>query len=255
MSRINESLLPDFRTIIIDDEENSRLLIKSRLEKLFSNITVVDMCGDVPTALDGIIKHKPDFVFLDIQMPGLTGLDLVESIKTIEPSPKVIIISAYPDPVYFQSAIRNGVCDYILKPFTSEDIKRSVDSVIEKLSISEIEVFENTWDEKISFKSVFSQIITNPNDILFIKADGKYTMFYLTNQKSEMVMMGISHAYEQLEQLGFLLKIDRSTIVNRKYIYKVHKKLRMVVFIANGQETNLEVSFKGVSTLEKEFLE
>jgi two-component system, LytTR family, response regulator len=241
--------------IIVDDEENSRLLIKSRIEKLFSNIEIVELCSNAQDAFMSIAKHKPDFICLDIQMPGMTGLEFLEFLNGLKPDLKVIIISAYNESLYFQKAIRSGVVDYLLKPFPTEELKQAILNVINKLNEHSSEnqlrtiIKEISTEIKIQFKTPTSSLFINPKEIIYAHADGKFSNITLANENKEIICYGISNLNEELEKFKTFKKIDRFTIVNTDYIYKVHPKFKQIIFKINEKDLVLEVTSHGVERL------
>lgn len=241
--------------IIVDDEENSRLLIKSRIEKLFKEIEIVDVCGNAQDAFLSIAKHKPDFICLDIQMPGMTGLELLEYLNGIKSDLKVIIISAYTDSLYFQKAIRAGVVDYLLKPFQTDDLEKAIQNIKIKINEHSSEnqlraiIQEVSSDVKIQLKTPTSALFINPKEILYAQADGKYSTLILKCGGNEIVCYGISCLNNELEKFKVFKKIDRFTIVNTEYIYKVHPKFKQVIFKFNEKELVLDITANGVECL------
>lgn len=244
-----------YTCIVIDDEENSRFLIKSKLEKLTVAIDVLELCANAQEALVSIVKHKPDFVCIDIQMPGMTGIELLECLNDIKPDLKVIIISAYSESIYFQKAIRSGVVDYLIKPFLIEELEQAVQHLISMMENHPSEnqlrklIGEVSDEHKLQFKTPTSSLFINPKEIVYAIADGKYSSIYLENGNTELVCLGISNLLDKLIAHKNFNKIDRFTIINSDYLYKVHPKFRQVVFRVNNKEIKLEVSLHGVEGL------
>ena len=106
----------NYRVIIADDEQMLIELIKElgKFEEL--GIEIIDECYDGESALDSILKNKPDFVISDIQMPVLDGLEMIEKVREQEPNILFILLSGYRYFEYAQSAIRLNVADYLIKP-------------------------------------------------------------------------------------------------------------------------------------------
>ena len=115
---------------IADDEVWITLGLKKLLEKLNIDAWVVGTANNGLTAKEEIAHFKPDVVFADIRMPGLTGLELLQVIPDISPETKVVIISGFAEFSYAQEAVQHHAYDYLLKPIKEEDLARVMNSVI-----------------------------------------------------------------------------------------------------------------------------
>src|ERR1700730_17493176 len=98
--------------LIIDDEKNSREVLETMLRKYCPEITVLTSCGVAEEALGRIQKEKPDLLFLDIEMPGMNGFEMLEHLK--EPEFELIFTTSYSE--YAIKAIKHSALDYLLKP-------------------------------------------------------------------------------------------------------------------------------------------
>ena len=115
---------------IADDEVWITLGLKKLLEKLNIDAWVVGTANNGLTAKEEIAHFKPDVVFADIRMPGLTGLELLQVIPDVSPETKVVIISGFAEFSYAQEAVQHHAYDYLLKPIKEEDLARVMNSVI-----------------------------------------------------------------------------------------------------------------------------
>ncbi len=113
---------------IADDEVWITLGLKKLLEKLDMDIFVVGTANNGLTAKEEIGQFKPDVVFTDIRMPGLSGLELLQEIPEVSPDTKVVIISGYAEFSYAKEAVQHHAYDYLLKPIKEEDLARVMSS-------------------------------------------------------------------------------------------------------------------------------
>ena len=113
---------------IADDEVWITLGLKKLLEKLDMDIYVVGTANNGLTAKEEIGQFKPDVVFTDIRMPGLSGLELLQEIPKVSPDSKVVIISGYAEFSYAKEAVQHHAFDYLLKPIKEEDLARVMSS-------------------------------------------------------------------------------------------------------------------------------
>lgn len=114
------------KTLIVDDEKVARNLIRNFISD-YDDFEILDECGNGEDAVKLILENKPDLVFLDIQMPGLTGINVIEIIKD-EYLPKIIFTTAYDK--YAVKAFEVNAADYLLKPFDKERFKQAIERVI-----------------------------------------------------------------------------------------------------------------------------
>ena len=110
--------------VVVDDEPMVRDLLKEILKDLGYN--VVSMASNGQIAIDKVKEHKPEIVCLDINMPEVSGLDALASIKTVNSNIIVIMVTAVSDSSEVQQAIRTGADGYILKPFTGLQIHEAI---------------------------------------------------------------------------------------------------------------------------------
>ena len=118
------------RTLIVDDEPLIREMLNDMLESL--DYQVVSQANNGASAIEKAALFKPDVVFLDINMPEISGLDALASIKTSNKDIIVIMVTANSDTSTVQQAIRTGADGYILKPFSTQQIIRAVDKAMAK---------------------------------------------------------------------------------------------------------------------------
>ncbi|OQA25198.1 MAG: putative response regulatory protein [Firmicutes bacterium ADurb.Bin354] len=140
---------------IADDEVWITLGLKKLLEKLDMDVYIVGTANNGLTAKEEIELFKPDVVFTDIRMPGLTGLELLQSVSESAPDTKVVMISGYADFSYAREAIQHHAYDYLLKPIKEEELARVMMSIInergeEKTERSDEPSFDRVIDNVIS---------------------------------------------------------------------------------------------------------
>src|SRR5687768_13189451 len=111
------------KAIIVDDELNCRESLFNILEKYFKNISVIDKTGSLEEAYDSIVKHKPDIVFLDIEMPKGNAFDLLEKFND-DIQFDIIFTTAYNH--YAVKAIKFSALDYLLKPIDIDDLREAI---------------------------------------------------------------------------------------------------------------------------------
>ncbi|MEO1515603.1 MAG: response regulator [Bacteroidota bacterium] len=210
------------KVIIIDDEAPARSLIKEFLEE-HEDLVLLEECNNGVDAVTAINTYKPDLIFLDIQMPGLTGFEVL---KRLEEMPQVIFSTAYDQ--YALKAFEVHAVDYLLKPFKQERF----DEAIQKLQhnskgyLSQIQTLVNSLNEQEShliniLVSVKNKLINVPTDqIIQIKAEGNYARL-TTLDGSYLSSYGITKLEEKLSPQQFI-RVHRSTIINITCVKEVY---------------------------------
>ena len=147
------------RVIIADDEETIRNGLENLINSYDIGLNVIKKCKDGKESIEAIEKYKPEIIIMDINMPHINGLDVIDKVKDISPYSKIIIISGYDKFEYAQKAIELGVFNYLLKPIDIvkfKDIlleaKKSYSERIWEINqLNEDEIKANSVDDCISF--------------------------------------------------------------------------------------------------------
>jgi len=179
-----------FKMVIADDEQLIRDSLQICIDWGKYGIEIASCCKNGIEALDVIIDTYPDLILLDIKMPGLTGLELLEKINERDQDVEVILLSGYKDFDYAKKAIRFGVTDYLLKPINEELLVEAVQNAqkkhrekmrIKKLSLREDETIEAAESSTliIKLKKYVADHIADPGltlkwiaeRVLFMNAD------------------------------------------------------------------------------------
>jgi two-component system LytT family response regulator len=233
------------KALIVEDEAQSRQLLKTLVDKYCTDIEVVDTAANVEQAIQAIQKHQPDLVFLDITMPDGTGFDLLEKMSPI----KFDIIFTTATDKYAINAIKYSALDYLLKPIDVEELKSSVSKFIQKKS--QLNTVENLTHllqnlrqsndnyQKITLPTGTSYEIIYIKDIIRCEAEGSYTMFYLTNNKRLLVTAGLKHYEDLLPQKEFM-RIHHHHMINMNHVVRYVKTDGN--FAIMSDETKIEVS-------------
>ena len=199
------------RCLIIDDEPLARDLIRNHIEKL-DNFEIVAECGDAMKALQELRDQKVDLMFMDIQMPQITG---IEFLKILKNPPKVIITTAFRE--YALDGFELDVVDYLLKPITFERFLKSVNKYYQETQ----EEVQNTAPvaETISTEESFIYVKENKrvikvflHDILYIEGLSEYVQIY-TDRKKIITKTSMTSLEDKLPSDGFM-RIHKSFIVS-----------------------------------------
>lgn len=200
------------KCLIIDDEPLARDLMRSHIEKL-ENFEICAECGDAMKALRELHDHNIDLMFMDIQMPQITG---IEFLKTLKNPPKVIITTAYRE--YALDGFELDVVDYLLKPITFERFLKSVNKYYQStqedlpLAQSKPVTTNNSDDAFIYVKENKKVVKVHLNEILYVEGLSEYVQIY-TTEKKIITKTSMTNMSEKLPDSSFM-RIHKSFIVS-----------------------------------------
>lgn len=245
------------KALIIDDEPHAREGIKLRLDK-FDTIKVMGECADGKEALNRINRIKPDLIFLDIQMPGMNGFELL---KNIEPGklPMVIFITAFDQ--HAIKAFEFHAIDYLLKPVNVSRFRKSVENAISVFQKQNLELYTQRLEQLIdSYGRSAADVYSNRNtaltripvktrenvyfvdaaDIEFIESAGDYVYLHADNKK-HLIRDSLASLANKLDSRIFI-RIHRSSIVNINHIENMRSADHGDYFILMKDGSKLKLS-------------
>lgn len=223
--------------IIIDDENHCIKTLTNLIEKNFSQIHILACCHDATKAYDLIMLHKPDFIFLDIEMPLLNGFDLLSKFEDLFFD--VIFTTAYDS--YALKAIKFSALDYLLKPISKDDLAAAIEKMQKKLvTISKTQLKMATVVHNKQLPGVIA-LPTNDGltfaeveDVIFCTADGSYTKIHMTDNRETLLSKTLGDVDELLGGYDFF-RIHNSTLINLKQVKKYIRGEGGEVIMSNGQ--------------------
>jgi two-component system LytT family response regulator len=217
------------RAIIIDDSSQARKLLRLMLMELSSDIQILGEAEDVEEGLRLIERVQPDAIFLDIEMPGKSGLQLAEILIENRYNGSVVFTTAYN--AYAIKAFRLSAIDYLLKPIQEDQLLQA----IEKL-ISEKESQNNAERLKVLSENLNenrNEVLCIPNqagfeyipiaEIEYIEADGSYVNLYCTNNRSKTISKNLKYFENALIDFTCFIRPHRSYIVNKDFVTSYSK--------------------------------
>lgn len=230
--------------IIIEDESNSREILRNYLAKYCTDVNLAGEAASIQEGLKLIGKHTLDLVFLDVEMPFGNAFDLLDQVpdRTFE----TVFVTAYDH--YAMDALNNHAAYYLMKPINIDELVKAVEHV------SDIRKKESALENKVlqpKLKSVEGKItlpqqdgfqVLNVRDILYCKADDNYTEIYLENKKI-LVSKTLKYFEEALSEFPFA-RIHKSYLVNVNEVIKYRKGKGGSVVVSNGKELLVSASKK-----------
>ena len=220
------------KAVIAEDEELLRTALASLLRETWPSLDVVAECEDGASALEAIAEHQPDVVFLDIRMPGLTGLEVAQAMAEASPHTQVVFVTAYDQ--YAIDAFEQGAIDYLLKPISRERLAVTVqrlqqrndthpDAATLAALLRKLNAQASTpskpplvWITASTGKDTRLILV---EDVAYFRADNKYTVV-MTAEGEALLRTPLRELLDALDPQSFK-QIHRSTIVNLKAIASV----------------------------------
>jgi two-component system LytT family response regulator len=239
------------KAFIIDDEFQSRNFLHKMLQQYFPEIIVAGHASNVKEGLDGIREYDPDIVFLDIQMKGETGFDLLNKLDKIDFS--LIFTTAYEQ--FAIKAFRFNAIDYLLKPIITDELVEAVNKVKKRIDLQKTaskEQIEQLYQDikspekihdKIAVPTVEGFIVIPLNEIVYCHASSNYTEFYLTDQKCILSSYTLKQ-YDEILTLQSFFRAHRSYLINLAHVKIYRKGKGGEVVMSNGHEIEISETHK-----------
>lgn len=240
--------MPKITCIIVEDEVLPRLSLKAKLESYHPEIEILDMCEEAESALESILRHKPQILFLDIQLPGKDSLWLLEQLQqTGIKLPQLIFTTAFTDSSYLLKAIKFSAIDYLNKPVSIVELAQAVEKAKKRIQ-EETPINLPSPKNRHSFRTFNSHLIVSDEEIIYIEDDGNYCQVQLLHEKKELIFERIGDVEKKVDSDMFV-RLGRSLLINKNYIRKLNLKNNTCTLMASDVSYTLSVSKKSCEIL------
>jgi DNA-binding LytR/AlgR family response regulator len=204
------------KAIVVDDEPMAHEVMKGLTDK----VTFVEIVGYYTNAFDALdfLNNKTvDLIFLDIKMPGMSGIELL---RTLPQPPMVIFTTGYSE--HAVESFELDAIDYLLKPFSLVRFLKACNKAYEQYALKRKQSQSGETPQSIFIKSGYEQVKINIDEIIYAEGSGNYVQFVLSNRKiaSRLTMM---EAAALLQEKDFI-RIHRSFIISKKHLTKADKR-------------------------------
>ena len=234
------------KAILVDDEPDGIRTLQKLLELHCPHVNVVATCSNAVIAKQQILQTEPDVVFLDIQMPGKSGLDLLTELsgKDFE----VIFVTAHNE--YMLQALQYSAADYLLKPVDEDRLMEAVQRVETRLEAGKKEEHRNALlhnlsktgnpsEMRLCLPTLKGFIILKLDDIIYCEAERSYTVFHIDENRTVTVSKPLLE-YDQILQDTSFLRIHKSFLINLHHVKEYQRGEGGTVIMSNNAE--IEVS-------------
>jgi two-component system, LytTR family, response regulator len=239
------------KVFIVDDEYQSRNLLSKLLLEHFPDVIVAGQASNVAEGIAGINESGPGLLFLDIEMNGETGFDLLRKVE--KRNFKIIFVTAHD--AYALKAFRFNAVDYLLKPIVLEELKDAVGKAIDQLPEKRItsdaqlenlaQFIQNPKkvNDKIAVPTSDGFVLIPVPEIIFCKANGNYTEFHLTGKKQLLSSYTLKQYHELLVEQNFF-RAHRSFLINLSHVKMYRRGEGGTIIMNDGSEIELSRQHK-----------
>lgn len=223
--------------VIIDDEKLAIEAIETAIKHCQIDYEILDVTTNPLEGVGLILKLKPHIVFLDIEMPELTGFELLESIPKIDF--EVIFATAYEH--YAIQAIKNNAADYILKPVSVSEINEALKKVKHRIENNSskieykriIEEANNSENGKLKINTSSGFEIINVKDIISIEAQSMYSKVNYYNDDNMLITKPLREVESQIESKDFI-RTHRSYLINILHVKRFDSEKNQIIMTNNS---------------------
>lgn len=213
------------KTLIIDDEHYGRQSLQLAVEQFCPEVEILQICVNPEAGIEAIEKLKPDLVFLDVQMPNMSGFDVLQKLAPIDF--EVIFVTSYDQ--YAIKAFKFSAIDYLLKPLDKDDLIHAVQRAKENLqkngkahryqSVLHNINYTSGKIEKLAVPTIDGIDFFRIEDIIYCAADGSYTTLYLSGHQKQVISKNLKDFENLLTGSGFC-RVHNSHLINMSHIKK-----------------------------------
>ncbi|MCD6067458.1 MAG: two component transcriptional regulator, LytTR family [Bacteroidetes bacterium] len=228
--------------ILIDDEPSGRIVLRELLNTRCSDVVILDEAENVTEAYAKIKTHNPDFILLDIQMPGSSGFDLLRKFETVDFD--VVFVTSYDK--YAINAFKFSAIDYLLKPVEVSELVSAVEKVRNKKSAPQeptniiLNLLHNmdhtAIEKKIAVHDRNKVIFIDTNQIVCIEAANNYSDIYTSDGQKYVTSRILKDFEEFIAEYKNFWRINRSAIVNLNYILNYTKGDQCTITLNNNMK-------------------
>lgn len=233
------------RVLLVDDEKPVRMALREIIQRNFDFIEIVGEAANIPEAVREVHAQKPDILFLDIDMPGYTGLQILEFFNPHEVTFDIIFVTAYNE--YALQAFKTSAFDYLLKPVNPEELKQTLQRYQSKqrhnLLAERVQLLRKSYDGETPTQLAISSLqgieFITMDDIVFLEASGTYTTIVLSDKTQVVSSKPLGEFEELLSKKANFFRAHRSFIVNLRYVKKLSNKDGDIIIMSSGAEIPL----------------
>lgn len=231
----------NIRAILVDDEPLARENLRLLLDAYCPQVQIVAECKSATEAFNEVTAQRPDVVFLDIQMPGKSGIELAEELQLQKTN--IVFVTAYDE--YAIRAFRLSAIDYLLKPVDPKHLIQAIhkcrNELQKNVTKEQLKLYQDNYsqaDEQIALPSMSGLDICRLADVVCFAADESYCEVWMADKSKKVISRKLGELEEILPTHNFV-RLHKSYIVNIKHITKYIKGEGGQVVLSNGKTVDV----------------
>ena len=251
--------MPTPSALIAEDETNLALALKDALARVWPELRIVDVVGNGPAAITAVDQHAPDIMFLDIRMPGLTGLQVAERLAG-SGGPLVVFVTAYNE--YAVQAFEREAVDYLVKPVNDARLAETVERLKKRLTAPATDADSSELGRALDLIKRLAGGASGPSssylqflragiadtvriipvdEVVYLQAQDKYVSIY-THDGEDLIRISLKELADQLDP-NLFVQVHRSTIVNMRSVTTADRDFTgRVMLTLKGVKDKIQVS-------------
>ncbi len=233
--------------VIIEDKSVNAKTLQAMIRSYCPTVNIVGMAGNIDNAFTMLCQHTPDLIFLDIEMPGGSGFDLLHKFESVPF--EVIFTTAYNQ--YAIEAFQENALDYLLKPINISNLQRAVAKTEKQVALKKsneqvskyLKSLQKLAPSKISLPTLDGYLFIAPQEIIRCEASGSYSNFYMSSGKKIVVSMLLKKC-EDLLPSELFLRVHNSHIINIQFVQQYIRGRGGYLLMQDGSRVDVAASRK-----------
>jgi two-component system LytT family response regulator len=226
------------KAIIVDDEKHCREVLEHLLQKHCPQVTIIASCTSGEEALNAITREEPDLLFLDIEMPGMNGFELLNHFH--HPAFEIVFTTAYNE--YAIKAIKHSALDYLLKPVDKSELVQTIERARKQKTIKASQRVDNLLEllnnkkksRRFAVPTLEGLIMVDPDQLLYCESDSAYCKLFFTGQERPLVISKTLKDVEEVLSPGEFCRIHHSYLINMRCVQRYIRGEGGEVILSNG---------------------
>ncbi len=223
------------KILIVDDEENARLYLAAILNELFPEMEI-QLASSPAEAVFLISKKCADIIFLDVEMPGMSGLEMLAQLRESIKQTPVIFVSSYNRVEFVQKALRLNAIDYIDKPVDPMELKNAMEKA--KLQFNKVEF--QTANQKLKLFTEKGEMLFEPNEIMYFESKKRDSIAHFVNGFHDVTVRCNLKELEATLPINIFVRVSRQCVVNKQYVKFASQSTHSITLMEGCKSTEIE---------------
>jgi len=223
------------KILIVDDEENARLYLAAILNELFPEMEI-QLASSPAEAVFLISKKCADIILLDVEMPGMSGLEMLAQLRESIKQTPVIFVSSYNRVEFVQKALRLNAIDYIDKPVDPMELKNAMEKA--KLQFNKVEF--QTANQKLKLFTEKGEMLFEPNEIMYFESKKRDSIAHFVSGFHDVTVRCNLKELEAILPINTFARASRQCVVNKQYVKFASQSTHSITLMEGCKSTEIE---------------